>query len=166
MNSSTRTRPSRDEIFIRTAHLFAERSTCERGQVGCVIVKDKRIVSVGYNGAPANLPDCTEVGCKKHPLDVIIEGLTHQPPVESLGCQRTIHAELNAVAYAAWAGIPLRDSQAYCTHSPCNACAFALSQAGIHQVVYDKTYRLTDFDLLDELGMEFHQFPYSGGASV
>lgn len=159
-------RPSRDELFIRTAQLFAERSTCKRGHVGCVLVKQKRIISTGYAGAPANLPDCYEVGCELSPLDQLaalgaaVEGKT---PPDSLGCQRTIHAELNAVAYAARAGISTAGATAYCTHSPCKKCAHALSAAGVNTIVYDKEYRLTPWTLLDELDLKIYQYGNRAG---
>lgn len=158
METSSLTRPTRDETYIKVAFLFAERSTCKRGHVGCVLVKNKRIISTGYNGAPASLPDCYEEGCLLSPVDSFAEigaRLQGNEPPESLGCQRAIHAELNAIAYAARAGIGTEGATAYCTHSPCLKCAHAFGSAGIIRIVYAKEYRLTPWDVLDDMGFEF-----------
>jgi dCMP deaminase len=134
------TRISREDLFMEVAHTFAKRSTCERGQVGCVIVQDRRIVATGYNGSPPGAKHCNEVGCRT------LFGRT--------GCQRTIHAEANAIAWAARHGVSTDGAILYCTHGPCLACAQLIASAGIVRVLYDKPYRLTEgVELLDELNI-------------
>lgn len=135
-------RPSRDEVFLRTALLFAQRSTCTRGHVGAVAVQDRRIVATGYNGAPPGAPECIRpgVGC-----DLSLGG--------EAGCQRAIHAEANLVAWAARHGTSLLGATVYCTHSPCGACARLLLAAGISRFAFLKEYRLGRDDILIDGGV-------------
>ena len=120
-------RISRDELFMKVAELFALRSTCLRGQVGVVAVKDKRIIATGYNGAPEGFPHCTPETCNAdHP------------------CTNTIHAEANLIAFAARAGIKLEGATLYCTHAPCKKCAELILQSGIVELYYRNCYRNTD----------------------
>lgn len=130
-------RLARDELFMRVAELFAIRSSCTRGHVGAVLVKDKRIISTGYNGAPSGMRHCLEVGCdvdKDNP---------------DAGCQRTIHAEANSLLWAARMGVPTLDSIMYSTHSPCATCARLIIAAGISKVYFRNDYRLARLDILD-----------------
>lgn len=153
------TRPTRGEVFMQTAHLFAERSTCNRGQVGAVLVKDDRIISTGYNGAPPGMPHCTEVGCDELVLfehHQISESEQEFTKVE-LGCQRTIHAEANVLLYSARHGISTEGSCLYCTHSPCEKCVLLLANAGITRIVYDKEYRATPWQLIEQLGIRVEE---------
>lgn len=120
-------RPSYDEMYMSIAQIVALRSTCLRGKIGAVITKDTRIVSIGYNGAPAKLAQCDEHGCIKD--------------TERGGCIRTIHAEQNAIAYAARVGIPLEGSTLYVTMSPCIDCAKLIIATGIKKVLYYEEYR-------------------------
>ena len=106
------------------ARQVAKRSTCPRAAVGSVIVKDRRILTTGYNGAPMGLPHCTEVGC------LIVEG----------HCLRTLHAEQNAIIQAALHGVSVKDSTIYVTHQPCLNCAKMIINAGIVRVVYGGDY--------------------------
>lgn len=99
----------------------ATRSTCDRAMVGCVLVKNKRIISTGYNGSPHGLPHCDEVG------HFMIEGR----------CKRAVHAEANAIIYAKE---DLSGTTAYVTHEPCVDCSNLLSAVGVTEVVYLKTY--------------------------
>jgi dCMP deaminase len=143
-------RPTHDEIFMQTAELFARRSTCVRGQVGCVAVLDNRIVCVGYNGAPAGFPHCTEVGCGGG-VKVSVPKDLH--PDEEFwdfpnGCTRAVHAEANMVFHAAKKGIALEDCVVYNTHGPCVNCAYALINAGIYRLVFRQPYRLPDGEQL------------------
>lgn len=132
-------RPSRDEWLIRLAVVTSTRSTCNRASVGCVIAKDGRIISQGYVGAPSGLPHCTAVGCEPGP-----DG----------GCIRTVHAEANAIAFAARFGIPTAGADLYCTHSPCRVCAQLIINAGIDRVVYEHQYRIKDgIYLLEQAGV-------------
>lgn len=127
---------NRHALFLDVAQRFSRESTCTRGHVGAVIVKDRRIISTGYNGAPANLPHCDEVGCD----------LTMGPDA---GCQRAIHAEANAISYAVRAGVRVEGATMYCTAGPCLKCAQLIVAAGIIECVYLNPYRKTDgVDLL------------------
>ena len=117
-------RPSWDEYFMRITFQVARRSTCPRAAVGAVIVRDKRILTTGYNGAPANLPHCTEVGC------LMVNG----------HCVRTLHAEQNAIIQGALHGVDVSRSTIYVTHQPCLICAKMIINAGIERVVYAGSY--------------------------
>lgn len=134
-------RIDRTELYLRTAYLFAKRSTCPRKQVGAVIVKDARIIAHGYNGAPAGLPHCNDVGCIIGP-----DG----------GCLRVSHAEANAISHAAKRGIaPLEGAITYLTLSPCLTCSRLLITAGISKVVFHKRYRdESGIDLLIQAGVK------------
>lgn len=144
-------RISRDTMFMRIVQVVAERSTCPRKHVGAVLVQDNRIVSIGYNGAPPGMPHCDEVGCGgKHPF---IE--TGQPGEFPLGCTRTIHAELNAVAFAARHGAPTEGGTMYSTCATCANCAALLVSSGIARFVYNEEYRLKEgLELLEAAGIE------------
>lgn len=132
-------RISRQELFMGIAKLLAERSTCKRGRVGALLVKDNRIVSTGYVGAPSGEPHCLEVGC-----EIGLNG----------GCIRTIHAEVNTIAYAAKEGISTNDTHLYVTLSPCISCAKLLINAGVKKVFYLEKYRDTSgIDLLNNRGI-------------
>ena len=151
-------RPTNDMVFMQAARLFALRSTCERGHVGAVIVQDRRIISHGYNGSPPGMKHCTEVGCEVPECVCTITGPPHVDwcPAQ-LGCQRTIHAEANALAWAARRGIPTEDATMYSTHSPCRACASLIIAAGIGRFIYLKDYRLGRLDLLDAVNIPTHK---------
>jgi dCMP deaminase len=113
----------------------AERSTCNRAKVGATIVRDKNILATGYNGAPAGLPHCTEVGC------LIYESRTPAGEIEQ-NCYRTIHAEINAIAQAAKNGASIRGADIYITHTPCIHCCKVLINTGIQRIFYEKPYKL------------------------
>lgn len=119
-----RKRPSWDEYFMSIALQVAKRSTCDRANVGAIIVKDRRILTTGYNGSPAGLPHCDEVG------HLMIEG----------HCVRTLHAEQNAIIQAAYHGVSVQDSTLYVTHQPCLNCAKMIINAGIRRVVFAGAY--------------------------
>ena len=125
-------RLSWDEYFIKIAELVAQRSTCLRRQVGCVIVRDKRMLTTGYNGAPRGLKHCSETGCLRNKLKI--------PSGERQELCRALHSEQNAIIQAALTGISLNDSVLYCTHQPCIACAKMLINAGIKKIVYKGAY--------------------------
>lgn len=114
-------RITRTQLFLGVAFLFSKRSVCLKKQVGCVIVKDKRIISSGYNGVLPNVDP-------KFGLDS--DGITH-----------TVHAEANAIAFAAKKGISLEGSSIYLTLSPCEKCTELLIQAGIKEVTFIEQYR-------------------------
>lgn len=119
-------RPSLSSIFMSTALLFAKRSTCLRKQVGAVLVKDNRIVSTGYSGAPPGCQHCTDVGC--------LIGSNN-------GCIRTIHAETNVILFAAKNGISTNNTRLYTTLSPCLDCAKLIVASGINEIYYYDKYR-------------------------
>ena len=117
-------RPSWDDYFIKIAFDVAERSTCDRAHVGAVVVRDRRILTTGYNGAPAGLAHCDEVG------HLLIDG----------HCVRTLHAEQNAIIQAALHGVNTAESTVYVTHQPCLTCAKMIINAGIRRAVYAGNY--------------------------
>jgi dCMP deaminase len=134
-------RPSWDQYFMLITRQVADRSTCNRAQVGAVIVRDKNILATGYNGSPAGLPHCMEVGC------LIYESRTPSGEIEE-NCFRTIHAEINAIAQAAKNGSSIRDADIYITHTPCIHCFKVLINTGIKRVLYEKPYKLATLDEL------------------
>jgi dCMP deaminase len=128
----TENRPSWDTYFMNITNLVAERSTCLRRAVGAVLVKDKRILSTGYNGAPANLKHCLEVGCLREQLGVE-SGKMHE-------LCRGIHAEQNAIIQAAYHGVSVKGAAIYCTNQPCSICARMIINAGIVKIYYQSGY--------------------------
>ena len=120
-------RPSWDEYFMKITRTVTERSTCLRRQVGAVIVRDKRILATGYNGAPRGLKHCSEVGCLRER-----EGV---PSGERHELCRGLHAEQNALLQAASHGIRIEGSTLYSTTYPCSLCAKMLINGGIVRVV-------------------------------
>lgn len=130
-------RPTWDEYFMKITLLVAERSTCLRRKVGAVIVKDKRIVSTGYNGAPKGLKHCLEIGCLRDEMGV--------PSGERHELCRGAHAEQNAIIQAAGSGTKMDGATMYCTDSPCSTCTKMIINSGIRRLVLGKKYP-------DELG--------------
>ena len=126
-------RPPWDAYFMQIAELVATRSTCLRRAVGAVIVKNKRILTTGYNGPPEKLPHCDEIGgCIREKL--------HIPPGERQELSRAVHAEQNAIIQAAKLGISIDGATLYTTHFPCFICAKMLINAGIKRIVYREGY--------------------------
>ncbi|MEA2055389.1 MAG: cytidine/deoxycytidylate deaminase family protein [Candidatus Thermoplasmatota archaeon] len=125
-------RPSYDEYFMGMAYLVSKRSTCLRRKVGAILVKDKHILSTGYNGAPKGLRHCSEVGCLREKLGI--------PSGERHEICRGLHAEQNAIIQAAVFGISIKDSVLYCTNTPCVVCAKMLINAGVKEIVYSGDY--------------------------
>lgn len=141
-------RPGIDQYFLRIASVVAERSTCLRHHVGAVAVKDKHILSTGYNGAAAGLKDCLELGCLRDELN-ITSGTRHE-------ICRAIHAEQNVIIQAALHGVSLEGATIYCTHSPCVLCAKMLANARIKRFVTFGSYADNAFtDLFKEANIEF-----------
>lgn len=126
-------RPSWDEYFLKVARVVAERATCDRGRSGCVIVKNKRILTTGYVGAPSGLPHCDEVG---HQMREVLD----EEGNITKHCVRTIHAEQNAIVQAAKMGISIDGATLYCKMTPCYTCAKMIINAGIKRVVCEKDY--------------------------
>jgi dCMP deaminase len=134
-------RPSWDQYFMLITRQVADRSTCTRAKVGAVIVRDKNILATGYNGAPAGLPHCLDVGC------LIYESKTPSGEIEQ-NCFRCIHAEINAIAQAAKNGASIRDADIYVTHTPCIHCFKVVINTGIRRVLYEKPYKIATIDEL------------------
>jgi len=130
-------RPSWDEYFLKVSDVVAERATCDRGRSGCVIAKDKRILTTGYVGAPAGLPHCDEVGHE-------MKEVTHEDGSSSNHCVRTTHAEQNAIVQAARLGVSVEGATLYCKMTPCYTCAKMIVNAGIERVVCRKDYHASD----------------------
>jgi dCMP deaminase len=143
-------RPTQDEALMSTAMVFEARSTCDRAHVGAVIAKDGRIISTGYNGAPAGTVHCRHVGgFAPSPLS-----LSRSTMPASIGCAIAIHAEANAIAYAARHGVSVEGSTVYTTVSPCHSCAQLMIAAGLVRVVYGRAYRdLSGVELLSDAGV-------------
>lgn len=135
------TRPSWDQYFMTITRQVAERSTCTRAKVGALIARDKNILASGYNGSPAGLPHCTDVGC------LVYSSTTPTGELEE-NCFRTIHAEINAIAQAAKNGATIRDADIYITHTPCIHCFKVLINTGIRRVFYEREYKLHTLDEL------------------
>ena len=132
-------RPTWNEYFMSIAHEVAQRSTCERAQVGAVIVREKRILTTGYNGSPRGLEHCTDVGCL----------------MDNGHCIRTLHAEQNAIIQAALHGVITEGATIYVTHQPCFICAKTIINAGITEIVYDKEYKDDrSLDFLQQAGVK------------
>ncbi len=127
-----KSRPSWDEYFMEIARVVASRSTCLRRQVGAVLVREKRILTTGYNGAPRGLAHCLEIGCLREQLGI--------PSGERQELCRGLHAEQNAVIQAAYHGVSIRGATLYCTHQPCITCAKMLINAGIEKIIYEEAY--------------------------
>lgn len=125
-------RPSWIEYFMTFAYVASSRSSCLRRKVGCIIVKDKHILSTGYNGAPSRVKECEEIGCLREQLNI--------PSGERHEICRGVHAEQNSVAFAARYGVSLKDSFLVSTTYPCSMCAKLLIQAGITSVYYAEGY--------------------------
>ena len=136
---TTAHRPSWDEYFMTITRQVAERSTCLRAKVGAVIVRDRNILATGYNGSPAGLPHCLDVGC------LIYTSQTPSGESEE-NCFRTIHAEINAIAQAAKNGAVIRDAAIYITHTPCIHCFKVLINTGITRICYDREYKLSTLE--------------------
>jgi len=125
-------RPTWDEYFCEITRQVAKRSTCLRRNVGAVIVKDRRILSTGYNGAPRGLPHCEETDCLRQQLGI--------PSGQRQEICRALHAEQNAIIQAALHGVAIAGSTIYVTHQPCVTCAKMIINAGIERIVCLSTY--------------------------
>jgi dCMP deaminase len=141
------TRPDFDEYILKIASVVAERSTCRRHHMGAVAVRDKHILTTGYNGAPAGQKDCLELGCIRDEM--------HIASGEKQETCRAIHAEQNVIIQAALHGISLEGSTIYCTHTPCVLCAKMLVNARIKRFVSFSKYSDDRFiELFREAGIE------------
>lgn len=122
------TRPDWDDYFYAIARVIASRSTCPRKQVGAILVKDRRVLTTGYNGAPPGAAHCIDVGC-----DMVDDH-----------CIRTVHAEVNVIAQAAKYGANVEGATLYCTLEPCHNCEKIIWAAGINDIRFDEPYRPYD----------------------
>ena len=140
-------RPSWDEYFMEMAELTAQRSTCIRRQVGAVIVREKRAIATGYNGAPRGLAHCEEKGgCLRQKLQ-IPSGQRHE-------LCRALHAEQNAIIQAASMGHAIEGGTIYITHQPCVICAKMIVNAGIRRIVVRQGYPdQLAMEILEEAGL-------------
>jgi dCMP deaminase len=144
-------RPSWETYFMQITELVAQRSTCLRRAVGAVIVKDKRILATGYNGAPSGTQHCIDVGCLRERLKV--------PSGERHELCRAIHAEQNAIIQAAYLGVSIQGATIFCTNLPCSICAKMIINAGIKKIYYENAYAdAMSRELLAEAGVEVIQF--------
>ena len=125
-------RPGWDKYFMDIADLVSKRSTCLRRSVGAVLVKDRRLLATGYNGAPSGLHHCLDVGCLREQLGV--------PSGERHELCRGLHAEQNAIIQAALHGVSVNGATLYCTNHPCIICAKMIINAGIKRIVYEEGY--------------------------
>lgn len=139
-------RPSWPDYFMELATVVASRSTCLRRAVGAILVKERRILSTGYNGPPMGLRHCSEVGCLREKLGV--------PSGERHELCRGLHAEQNAIIQAAVHGISIKGATLYVTHQPCIVCAKMLINAQVDKIVFNGDYpdRLSR-DMLEEAGI-------------
>ena len=135
-------RPNWDEYFLELADLVASRSTCIRRQVGAVLVRNERIISTGYNGAPRGLGHCLDLGCLRESMGI--------PSGQRYELCRGVHAEQNAIINAAYYGVATQGGILYCTHQPCIICARMIINAGVTQVVHRG-------DFSDDLAVQFMQ---------
>jgi dCMP deaminase len=146
-------RPNWDEYFMLAAKLAATRSTCLRLKVGCVIVLDKHIVSTGYNGTPDGCVHCDEAWNYRVDQDNLGKDFLKSEEFRKLhhewSLNNEIHAEQNAIAFAARLGLPTQNATLYVTHSPCINCAKLIVQTGIKRVVYLTKYDRGSQDSLD-----------------
>lgn len=149
-------RPSWDSYFLQIAHLVKTRATCPRRQVGAVIVRDRRILATGYNGAPRGLSHCPENGPHQDwPSGCMRAG----------HCIRSLHAEQNALLQAAMIGIACDGATMYVTCQPCNMCAKMIINAGIKEVIYEGDYPDEfSLELFRESGLQV--FRYLAGERV
>lgn len=140
----TYARPTMDETLLEMASVMATRGTCSRARVGVVFARDGRSLISGYNGAPRGMPHCV------HPSG---ERSEDRDPSES-PCRWSVHAEANAIAFAARHGVALDGSFLYATHTPCVTCAQLIINVGVSQVVAKNIYRVRDgINLLREAGI-------------
>lgn len=143
-------RPSWDQYFMDIVELVGKRSTCLRRKVGAILVKDKRILTTGYNGPPMGITHCSETGCLRDELGI--------PSGERHELCRGLHAEQNAIIQAAYHGINISGATLYCSNLPCIICSKMIINAGIKKIKYRHGYadKLAE-DMLNEAGIEVHR---------
>ncbi len=141
-------RLSWDEYYMSITHLVARRSTCLRRVVGAIAVKDKRILATGYNGAPAGLEHCLDVGCLRDKMGI--------PSGERHELCRGLHAEQNIIIQAAIHGVSISGAFIYCTTQPCLICSKMLINCGVKKIYFSQGYpdQLAQ-EMLTQAGVEF-----------
>ncbi|MFN2350506.1 MAG: cytidine/deoxycytidylate deaminase family protein [Kiritimatiellia bacterium] len=146
-------RPDWDEYFMNIAAVVKTRGNCSRRQVAAVIVKNRRIISTGYNGTPPGIRNCCDGGCARCAAADVASGAR----LDECICA---HAEENAIVQAAYYGVPLRGSVLYCTISPCLTCAKMIITAGIQEVVFAEEYHFNRqaAALLGEAGVKWRHW--------
>lgn len=132
-------RPSIDEVMIRAARVWAERSTCSRLHVGAVAAREGRVIASGYNGAVSGAPHCSHTCICQHKLTDLLSHTAICPAINP--CRESVHAEANVIAFAARWGSSLHGTTLYCTHAPCVECAKLIVNAGVTDVIYAEHYR-------------------------
>ena len=145
-----RSRPSWHEYFLQLARQAATRSTCLRRQVGAVLVRDKRLLATGYNGAPRNTAHCLDVGCLREQMGI--------PSGERQELCRAIHAEQNAIIQAAVHGVAIEGATLYTTLQPCVLCAKMLINCGVTEIHYLEGYPdELSAAMFEEAGVTLHK---------
>jgi len=151
----SRKRPTWEAYFLQIAHLASQRSTCLRRQVGAVIVKDRMILSTGYNGVPRGIVHCAQAGCLRDKMKI--------PSGERHELCRGLHAEQNAIVQAAIHGVSVRWGDIYCTNFPCVICAKMIINADIRRIYYTEGYSDSlSGEMLGEAGVEITQLAATG----
>jgi dCMP deaminase len=150
-------RPTRDKTLMAVAHLFEERSTCDRNQVGAVISLHGRILSTGYNGTPSAMDHCShhqDEASAAWPIRISRVPRLSEGASFNNGCKEAVHAEANAIAFAARYGLTIVSAEIHTTLSPCYSCAQLIINAGLIKVTYSRTYRdPSGIDLLERAGI-------------
>lgn len=151
--TKTYKRPSRDEYFMEIANTVAQRATCDLSRNGCVIAKNKQLLTTGYVGSPPGLPHCDEVGHQ-------FKQTTHEDGKVTNHCVRTIHAEQNAICQAAKLGVAVEGATLYCKMTPCRTCTMLIISCGIKRVVCEKKHHAwTESEaMFKEVGIELTYF--------
>jgi dCMP deaminase len=149
-------RPSWDEYFMSIAEVVARRSNCMKRNVAAVIIRDKRIISTGYNGTPRGVRNCNEGGCERCN--------TNTESGKNLADCVCSHGEENAIVQSAYHGIEIKGSTLYSTFSPCLLCTKMIINAGIQEVIYNAEYPLADIStkLMKEAGIVVRKFEKKG----
>ena len=152
MTRETFERPDWDTYFMDIARVVSRRGNCLRRKVAALIVKDRRIISTGYNGTPRGIRNCFEGGCDRC--------AGNSPSGADLGECVCSHAEENAITQAAYHGIAVRGGTLYVTISPCLTCAKMIINGGIREVIYEDEYEFNDQTraLLKNAGVKCRQY--------
>ncbi len=150
-NENNYKRPSWDEYFMKIVNIIGSRATCDRGRSGCIIVKNRIILSTGYVGSPIGLPHCDDIGHEIHTV-------THADGNQSNHCIRTTHAEQNAICQAAKIGTAIDGATMYVKMTPCYACAKMIINSGIKRVVCQNDYHAgqRSKEIFIEAGIKFN----------